>query len=76
MRMTRYRNLAGDSGVAAYACGEGVIRVRFVHDGTYEYTDAATGRAHVRNMQALAVAGRGLASYIGRFVHDRYARRL
>lgn len=74
--MQRYRNLDGASGVAAYDIGDGVIRIRFVNGDTYEYTDEVTGREHVHNMQLLARAGRGLASYVSRFVHDAYARRL
>lgn len=74
--MKRYRNLDGNSGVTAYECGDGFIRIRFVHGDTYEYTDAATGREHVANMQQLARAGRGLATYVSRFVHDDYARKL
>ncbi len=74
--MKRYRNLSGDSGVAAYQAGQGFILVRFVGGETYAYTDQATGPEHVRNMQQLAEAGRGLSTYISRFVRERYARRL
>jgi hypothetical protein len=74
--MQRYRNRSGRSGVSAYAIGEGFILVRFVGDGTYEYTDAQPGRMHVRNMQMLARAGVGLSTYISRFVRDDYARKL
>jgi len=74
--MKRYRNLDGNSGVAAYESGDGFIRIRFVNGETYEYTDEVTGRAHVANMQKLAQAGLGLATYVSRFVHDAYARKL
>lgn len=74
--MKPYRNRSGKSGVAAYESGEGFIRVRFVHDGTYEYTDTRPGRLHVSNMQKLAEAGIGLSTYISRFVRERYARKL
>jgi hypothetical protein len=74
--MQRYRNLDGDSGVSAYELGEDWIRIRFVGGETYEYTDAVTGAEHVQNMQTLAEAGEGLATYISKFVHDAYARKL
>jgi hypothetical protein len=74
--MKPYRNRSGRSGVSAYAIGDGFILVRFVNDGTYEYTDAEPGRTHVRNMQRLAEAGIGLSTYISRFVRERYARKL
>ncbi len=76
MKMQPYLNLQGDSGVAAYAIGDGVIHVRFVDDRTYEYTDAMPGRQHVRNMQELARLGRGLSTYISKFVRGRYTRKL
>jgi hypothetical protein len=74
--MKRYRNLDGNSGVTAYECGDGFIRIRFVNGDTYEYTDKTTGPEHVANMQKLARAGRGLATYVSRFVHDDYAHKL
>lgn len=74
--MKRYRNLHGDSGVDTYETGRDSIRVRFIDDGTYEYTAEVTGREHVRNMQRLAEAGRGLATYISRHVRDAWARKL
>jgi hypothetical protein len=74
--MKPYRNLDGKSGVTAYACGDGFIRIRFVNGDIYEYTDEATGREHIANMQKLAQAGLGLSTYVSRFVHDDYARKL
>ncbi|CAM0997344.1 KTSC domain-containing protein [Rhodanobacter sp. Root179] len=74
--MKRYRNLDGNSGVTAYECGDGFICIRFVNGDTYEYTDKATGREHIANMQKLAQAGLGLSTYVSRFVHDDYARKL
>ncbi|GAA0691459.1 hypothetical protein FHW84_001987 [Dyella sp. SG562] len=74
--MKPYRNRSGKSGVAAYESGEGYIRVRFIHDGTYEYDATRPGRLHVGNMQKLADAGIGLSTYISRFVRERYARKL
>jgi hypothetical protein len=62
--------------VVAYELGAGFIRIRFVNGEVYEYTDATTGREHVQNMQELARAGEGLATYVSRFVHDAYARKL
>jgi hypothetical protein len=74
--MKRYRNLDGNSGVAAYESGDGFIRIRFVGGEVYEYTDEATGGEHIANMQELAHAGRGLSTYVSRFVRDAYARKL
>jgi hypothetical protein len=64
--MKRYRNLSGNSGVAAYDDGPGFILVRFTGGDTYRYTDASAGAPVVAEMQRLARAGRGLSSFIAR----------
>ena len=74
--MTPYRNLSGTSGIAAYAITPESIHVRFKHGDTpnYLYDVASSGRQHVEAMQALALAGQGLSTYIARHVQSRYAR--
>lgn len=72
--MQPYRNLDGHSGVTAYELGTDWIRVWFVNGEDYRYSAASAGTEHVRNMQVLAEAGEGLASYISKFVHDDYER--
>jgi uncharacterized protein YigE (DUF2233 family) len=75
--MTPYRDLSGTSGIAAFAIKPESIHVRFKHSDTpnYLYDFATTGKQHVEAMQALALAGHGLSTYIARHVQDRYARR-
>ncbi len=74
--MKRYANLDGDSGVVAYAIAPGSITVRFRDGGTYLYDSRAPGAAAVAEMQRLAKAGRGLASYINRQVRGNFSDRL
>jgi len=74
--MQRYRNLSGDSGVRAYECGRDAIKVRFANGETYVYDAQVPGAEDVARMQALAVAGRGLSTYIAQQVRERYARKL
>lgn len=72
-----YRNLSGESGVTAYAIAPDAIHVRFVHDDhTYIYNYAEPGREDVERMKTLALAGRGLATYISRNVKSRYAAKI
>jgi hypothetical protein len=71
--MQRYRNLSGHSGVRAYECSPGFIKVRFTNGETYVYDDTTPGRRDVARMQALAIAGRGLSTYIAQHVRERYA---
>lgn len=70
--MQPYRNMDGRSGVVAYELGKDWIDVQFVNGENYRYSCASAGAEHVRNMQTLAQAGEGLATYISKFVHDAY----
>jgi hypothetical protein len=74
-RMQAYRNLAGNSGVRAYQISRDGIRVRFANGATYLYDHRVPGKEHVEEMKRLAVAGRGLSTYIARFGGD-YARKI
>jgi hypothetical protein len=71
--MHRYRNLEGHSGVLLYEIRPDAITVRFSGGGEYDYTYASTGRARVETMKTLAQAGRGLSTFISRYVRDDYA---
>jgi hypothetical protein len=73
--MQPYFNRSGESGVIAYEVGADSITVRF-KDGTYLYNSDRPGRMHVEQMKRLAMAGRGLATYISKFVRDNYARKI
>ena len=74
--MERYKNLSGNSGVVAYEIGDDSIAVEFQEGHTYLYTKASTGAANIAEMQRLALAGRGLSSFITRVVRDCYAQKL
>jgi hypothetical protein len=72
--MTPYKNLSGDSGVVAYEMGRDSITVEFRNSRRYVYDYGIPGRAHVEQMKALAVFGRGLSSYIAQEIKGKYAR--
>lgn len=67
--MQSYRNLSGNSGVAAYAVASDALVIRFTNGRVYRYTRASAGARHLTAMIKLAQAGRGLATYISRH-HD------
>ena len=72
--MTPYANRSGDSGIFEYELGENSIRIRFVNDHKiYVYDQSKPGRAHVERMSHLAIAGKGLATYISRNVKANYS---
>jgi len=74
--MERYRNLDGDSGVVAFEIGASSILVEFTDKSKYLYNGSKPGPAAVSEMQKLARAGRGLNSYINRFIGKNYARKI
>jgi len=63
-RMQPYMNLSGDSGIVEYKNQPDFIIVRFRKGDLYVYTSERVGRYHVEQMKRLAVAGKGLSTYI------------
>ncbi len=71
--MTIYRNRGGNSGVSAFEIGDDYIMVKFSGTSkTYTYSYRKAGSTHVENMKNLAQDGRGLNSYIYRYVKHLY----
>ena len=70
--MKKYKGLSGDSGVIAYQLGDESIRVKFVDGAVYTYSYVSTGRVHIEQMKVLAESGRGLSTYISKYVRDKY----
>ena len=73
--MERYRNLGGDSGVAAYEIGQNFIRVQFNDGSIYLYTYTSTGSHSIEQMKQLAAGGQGLNAFINTNVRKAYARK-
>lgn len=74
--MQRYANLSGKSGIVAYRLGSGTITVEFAGGMRYIYTADRAGAANIDRMHELAIAGRGLSTFISQHIHDRYTRKL
>lgn len=74
--MERYKNITGNSGVTAYGIGEDSISVEFGHDTLYLYTYASTGKRSIEKMKRLATDGKGLSTYISRYVKDKFEKQL
>ena len=73
--MERYKNIDGDSGVAAYEIGADFIRVQFRDGSVYLYTYASAGPHNIEHMKKLAAAGDGLNAFINTNVRKSYARK-
>lgn len=74
--MERYKNLGGDSGVAAYEIGYDSITVEFNDGGRYLYNNLSTGAQNIQHMKKLAIEGQGLNAFINRNVKQMYASKL
>lgn len=74
--MERYKNISGDSGVAAYEIGQGSITVQFKDGAVYLYNNQSAGNVNLTEMLRLAAAGQGLNSFISRVVRKCYAQKL
>lgn len=62
--MKPYRDINGDSGIAAYEYGQDFIQVQFKPGKVYEYRASRIGSTHINNMKRLADSGDGLNAYI------------
>lgn len=74
--LQHYLNKGGNSSVANYSIEQDSITVQFKDGSAYLYNYFSTGVAGIEQMKRLAVNGKGLNSYISRFVRKRYARKL
>ena len=74
--MERYKNLGGNSNVIAYEIGIDFITVEFSDKSRYLYNYQSAGSENIEQMKKLAVAGRGLNSFINRVVKYKYAKKL
>ena len=74
--MKTYKDVDGDSGVAAYESGLDWICVQFKTGTVYEYTCSSTGQHNIETMKRLADSGDGLNSFINTHVKKLYSRRI
>jgi len=71
--MTPYKNLSNESGVKAYEILDDGIRVQFLSDDVYYYSNDIPGKKHVDQMKDLAEKGKGLATYISQNIRSNFA---
>ncbi len=74
--MTDYRNLRGNSGVAAYEIAEDSITVQFNDGALYLYNNSRPGKRYLDKMKQLALNGSGLNSLISREIKKNYYLKL
>ena len=71
--MEAYKNLGGDSGVAAYEISEESVTVQFTTGAIYSYTYQSAGAANIEEMKTLAKHGEGLNSFIMKNVKNNFS---
>lgn len=72
----KYKNLSGDSTVAAFEVKKDGITVRFTDHSIYRYTNQSADPANVSKMKTLGAAGKGLGTFIKSTVKDRFQRKV
>jgi hypothetical protein len=74
--MERYKNLSGDSNIIGFEIGSDSITIKFKPNDIYIYTYQSAGMNNIEQMKKLAINGRGLNSYIMKFVKKKYSSKL
>ncbi|MDE2490682.1 MAG: hypothetical protein KGM24_07525 [Elusimicrobia bacterium] len=72
----RYKNLSGDSKVAKYELKKDGMTIRFTDHTVYRYTNQTAGPENISKMKALAVAGKGLGTFVEKNVKNRFLRKI
>jgi hypothetical protein len=74
--MRLYKNLGGKSKVVRYQIAKDAITIRFADCSVYHYSNQSADPENISKMKALAVAGKGLGTFIDANVKDRFARKI
>ena len=74
--MKKYKNLGGKSAVASYKVAKDSVTVGFTTNAVYIYSNQSAGSSNVSRMKALALAGKGLGTFIDANVKERFARKI
>ena len=72
----KYKNLSGDSTVAKFEIKKDAMTVRFTDHSVYRYTNQTADPANISKMKTLALAGKGLGTFIEANVKNRFLRKI
>ena len=72
----KYQNLGGKSLVATYKILKDSITIGFVSHAKYIYSNQSAGMENVSKMKVLALAGKGLGTFIENNVKEKFARKV
>ena len=74
--MVLYKNLSGDSKVVRYQIAKDSMTIRFADCSVYRYTNQSADPATIGKMKTLALAGKGLGTFISENLKDRFSRKI
>ena len=74
--MLQYKNLSGDSKIARYHIAKDALTIRYTDNSVYLYTNQSTCPETISKMKTLALAGKGLGTFIHAGIKDRYSRKI
>ena len=74
--MKKYKNLSGKSGVATFELAKDSVTVGFKTNAVYIYTNQSAGSESIRQMKTLALAGKGLSTFIDANLKEKFARKI
>jgi hypothetical protein len=71
-----YKNKNHNSGIIAYEVGRGFIKLTFRSGDVYLYDHKKPGKSKVEKMKLLAASGKGLATYLNKYIRDNFSQKL
>ena len=71
-----YKNAGGKSTVLRYELAKDGITVVFADHTVYRYTNQSAGPEHIAKMKSLALAGRGLGTFIEANVRELFIKKI
>jgi hypothetical protein len=72
----RYKNIGGSSKVLRFMIEQDSITIDFLDNTCYRWTNQSAGPDSIAKMKSLALAGKGLDSYIKSNVAERFLRKV
>ncbi|OIO01609.1 MAG: hypothetical protein COX65_04955 [Elusimicrobia bacterium CG_4_10_14_0_2_um_filter_56_8] len=72
----KYQNLSGNSVVLQYKIVHDSVTVTYTDHSVYIYTNQSAGRLNVKKMKDLALAGKGLGTFIEANVKENFSRKI
>ena len=72
----RYKNVGGKSTVLKYELEKDAVNIKFADRSQYRYTNQSAGPENIKKMKELALAGKGLGTFVEKNLKDRFERKI